>query len=159
MAALSRYFWAFGFRCLVSFIPLSLLIALSLISGCAQQPVSQSLDYSLPPATKAQAAFDYRDFGMATAEGDIALLVAVDRLPQQLSARARLLMQLGFEHRIVAVKNQLGAEEYWLLAQGYSGREQARRAVRTLQNTGLWSTPVSLVALPFTDGASQVAGR
>ena len=159
MAALSRYFWAIGFRFVVGFIPLSILMALSLVSGCAQQPVSQSLDYSLPPTSQAQAAFDYRDFGMATAEGDIALLVAVGRLPQQLSARARLLMQLGFEHRIVAVKNQLGAEEHWLLAQSYRGREQARRAVRRLKDTGLWSTPVSLVALPLTDGASQVAGR
>jgi len=159
MAAVVPFLFALFLRLIAGVIPLSVLALLSLATGCSSyQSRSADASYSVPPLNRS-AQLDYREFGIPGQWDDTGILISHNRVKSRLLADMRLLMQFGYSTRVFKVTNQVNETEFWLVAEGFAGREDARQAIRKMADSGLWLGELSLVSLPGEAGDTQVATR
>ena len=156
---MAAYIVAIVLRVLAGIIPLSILVFISLLTACSNHHYVDSAErYSVPPKKDLQPR-NYRDFGIPSQWDQTGILVSQAKVKSRLMADMRLLMQSGFSCRIFKVTTQADALEYWLVADDFDNRLQARQAIKKITESGLWRGALSLVALPVIDPGEQVAVR
>ncbi len=159
MAAVVPFLLALLFRILAGFIPLSILALSLVITSCSSYPsTSLGASYSVPPISR-PTNLDYRAFGIPGQWDNTGILVAHDRIKSRLLSDMRLMMQFGYNSRVFQVTNQANETEFWLVAEGFAGRESARQAILKMAKTGLWRGALSLVSLPDVETENRVATR
>lgn len=157
--AAAPFLFALFTRLIAVSVPLSCVALLSLTTGCSSyQPRSAGTFYSVPPINRS-AQLDYREFGIPGQWDDTGILISHNRVKSRLLADMRLLMQFGYSTQVFKVTNQMNETEFWLVAEGFAGREDAHQAIRRMADSGLWLGELSLVSLPGNVNETRVATR
>lgn len=143
---------------IVRIIPLSAFLVLSACATHHNMPPEQG--YSTPPSNVTKTVvWDYREFGVPVATATTGLLAGRSKIAKTLMQDAKLLMQLGYDCQWFSVQNRHQQIEHWLVVVGFNSRQQARKSLSGLLDSGLWNKPIPLIAMPLTDPSQRVAGR